>query len=131
MSEAAAPASTAELVGPARLARPGALHERLPKDASDDTGPVRGGGPPVGHRGEPPVGYGGPGPLTAARQLSVPDGSIGAVNAPKVVEVIGPAAARRAALAAQGFADAGRRPRSAGGTWPGCSRGSGCSSSTR
>jgi uncharacterized protein len=35
----------------------------------------------------------------------VPDGSIGAVD---TVEVIGPAAARRAALAAQGFAD--RRP---------------------
>jgi uncharacterized protein len=36
-------------------------------------------------------------------ELSVPGGSIGAVD---TVEVIGPAAARRAALAAQGFADA-------------------------
>jgi uncharacterized protein len=43
----------------------------------------------------------------------VVDGSIGAVNAPKVAEVIGPAAARRAALAAQGFADA--RPAAAVG----------------
>jgi uncharacterized protein len=45
------------------------------------------------------------------RKLSVPDGSIAAVDIPAVagapaVDVIGPAAARRAALAAQGFADA-------------------------
>jgi len=44
----------------ARLARPGPLHERLPVDAGDDPGAVRGGRPPVD------------------RKLSVPDGSIGA-----------------------------------------------------
>ena len=58
--------------------------------------------------------------LTGTRELSVVGGSIAAVDsaagnreAGNRVDVIGPAAARRAALAAQGFADA--RPSGAGG----------------
>ena len=75
-------------VGPARLARPGALHERLPPDDRDHPRPVRGGRSSLTAE---TVGGGWQHP--AGREWNT-------------VDVIGPAAARRAALAAQGFADA-------------------------
>ncbi len=58
-------------------------------------------------------------------------GDIAGDIAAGTVDVIGPAAARRAALAAQGFADARPPARSRAGTSRGCSPGSGCCSSTR